>query len=249
MLRPSREELHLSELAQIVADFKEYGVAKISDIWDRESALEFRKKILDISKPKDSEGRWTINDENPYYVLPILHPVFRAVARSCLSESLHQAHAGLFEIVWKITDPDFQQPWHKDRQHDLKSGTHYSLPNCVHIGSYFEDTEVESGTTEFILGSHRNQNLGPVSGVPERLLPRAQDAIVFDQRTWHRAPKRNKSDRRVFAFGGFVPVELYGPPKQRKLPPSWLRQLHESDNDEEKVLLGGRWELESWQLK
>jgi hypothetical protein len=237
---------HDSEVADILLNLRFRGFAKLPNVLNRIEAEKLAQLIRSRAIKRDHEGRWTLPDDIDEFVWPCLAPRAQQVARLALSSSKHAAQVSIFEIVWKITDHHFQQPWHKDRQHEGMPGNEYHYPSCIHVSMYFDDIQPDDGPTELIPNSHQNQALNPISGSPKELvLIRTEDAVIWDQRCWHRASKRASAGLRILSLVGYVPVQLFGNSPQREMPKAMVRAWKNAKSDSEAVLIGGRWSLKS----
>jgi len=236
----------LNRMGNLLLQFRSKGYVVLPDVFERESVDPFFETVQSIIK-QDERGRWFMPDDQPAIYWPVRSPRMRAVAQAALSHATMAPNVQVFETAWLILDSGQQGVrWHKDRQHEGFPGRDYHYPECVHIGMYFRDTEQDDGPTAIIPGSHADQNLNPYNNSPvEYMLPRKQDAVLWDQRCWHAATPRQKPGLRIFALFGFQPIQAFGSYALRGMPRALVKAWLDAAGTQDEAYFGGPWSAKS----
>lgn len=235
-----------NRLNNLLLQFRARGYVVLPDLFERESVDPFLEEVLAMVK-QDDKGRWQMPDDQPAIYWPIRAPRLRAVLPAALHSAKMTPKVSVFETAWLIAESGkVGVNWHKDRQHEGPLGSEYHYPDCVHLGMYFRDTEPEDGPTRVIPGSHLDQNLNPYNNSPvEMMLPRKQDAVLWDQRCWHAASARQKPGLRVFALFGFQPTQAFGNYPLRAMPRALAQAWLAAAGTEDESYFGGPWSVRS----
>jgi hypothetical protein len=246
-LRFHEQPYDLNRLGNLLLQFRTNGYVVLPDLFERESVDAFLAEVQTLVK-KDERGRWSLPDDQPAIYWPIRAPRLKAILQGALSYATMAPNVQVFETAWLILDSGQQGVrWHKDRQHEGWRGRDYHYPECVHVGMYFRDTELEDGPTAIIPGSHVDQTLSPYTSDAriEHMLPRKQDAVLWDQRCWHAATPRQKEGLRIFALFGFQPIQAFGNYPLRHMPRALVKAWLEAEGTPEEAYFGGPWSARS----
>jgi len=240
-LRFVTEPYHLGYIENYVLHFREQGYVVLPDVFERESVNEYLAQIQAALVPGKS-GRMEL-PPSPLRIAPTRAPRIRQVVKSAFSTGAMVPNVSLFEVAWAIAAAEapgsIAGHWHKDRDHRCVSCAHGYCPGDIHVGMYFTDMTPAHGPTQVIARSHRDINRTPFGGCePDSFLCRKQDAVMWDQRLWHRATPRTAEGHRVFGFFGFYPIpncDTKAYPMDLSQRQAWL----EAHDDVEAMLYGG----------
>lgn len=245
-LRFREEPYDPNRLNNLLLQFRAKGYVVLPDLFERESVDAFLAEVQAVVK-QNEQGRWIMPDDQPAIYWPIRAPRLRNVLPAALYPAKMTPKVSVFETAWLISETGKEGVnWHKDRQHEGALGRDYHYPECVHLGMYFRDMEVEDGPTRVIPGSHVDQNLNPYNNSPiDYMLPRKQDAVLWDQRCWHAATARQKLGLRIFALFGFQPVQAFGNYPLRAMPRALVQAWLDAEGTEDEAYFGGPWSVRS----
>jgi hypothetical protein len=142
-------------------------------------------------------------------------------------------------------EPRLVHDWHKDEDHrSLGTINGYQFPRWVHASMSFADMTVEHGPTYVIPRSHRDPNLSPYAGAKEEpMLCGKADAVIWDQRLWHRGSPRMVEGLRIIAIFGFYSVP-FAVPAPMGLSPAQKAAYLAAKDPQEKMLFGGPVQLD-----
>jgi hypothetical protein len=225
----------------MMQQFREKGWVILPDVLKRETVDPF---VAQLEKIMVHNGlKYTIPDDSPHYIHCAHAPRGRQVLPSALSHSrvakpMPALHTTIIIIQTK-GDSSYIPEWHKDREPDGMAGEEYHYPLDVFLAFYFEDMTDDHGPTLVIPGSHRDVSMTPQGDVPvDAIYCRKQDALLIDQRTWHRGtPRKVPGTRFLIVYGMYAMPHFYGttfhmPLSQRK---AWFN----ARSLEERVFFGG----------
>jgi hypothetical protein len=241
-LRFTESLYHPNDLNNLLLQFRERGYVTLRNVFERESVDAFREEV-EAALVETGEGRILLPPESPLSIAPTYAPRIRQALPGALSHASMKPHASMFEAAWLVSRPgppiSADKGWHKDRDHEGMPGREYHYPKDVHLGIYFADMTMEHGPTQAIPRSHRDPDLSPFNGSPtDSFLCRKEDAVLWDQRMWHRGTSRTVPGYRIFAIFGFHSVPIYGP-DQRRMPAAQRRAWLNASDVSEQVLYGG----------
>lgn len=229
------------EVAKFISEFQEKGYAILPNVFDRDSVNEFKKELEEVMY--FNGNTYTIPDESPHYIAAALAPRGRQVLPGALSHSVAKPmpsiHTTIIVIETDETRGEYAPEWHKDRQPDGMPGNEYHYASDVFLAFYFEDIDDDHGPTQIIPGSHRDISMTPFSGAPvESIHLRMEDALLLDQRAWHRGVARKAPGTRfVIVYGAYAMPHHYGANFQ--MPTSQLKQWMRSTTIKDRVYFGG----------
>jgi hypothetical protein len=236
------EELYdENQLHQMVFEFQEKGYTILPNVFERESVKEFKAQLEEIMY--FNGNAYTIPDNLPHYMHSILAPRCRQILPFALSHSVTKAipalHTSIFVIETDEMRGQYAPDWHKDREPDGMPGKEYHYPKDVFIGFYFEDIDEDQGPTQIIPGSHRDNSLLPNIDAPvESIHLRMEDALLLDQRAWHRGVARKAPGTRfVFVYGMYAMPHHYGTTFQ--MPRIQMKHWMHAKSLKDRVFFGG----------
>ncbi len=229
-----------SDVEKIILEFQDKGYAVLPKVFERESVKLFKKELEEVMV---FDGlSYTIPEDLPHYIAGALAPRGRQVLPFALSHSIAKAMPVLHTTIIVIeTDKNrgYAPDWHKDRQPDGMPGKEYHYPSDVFLGFYFEDIDEEHGPTQIIPGSHRDVNLYPNGDAPVvSICLNMEDALLLDQRAWHRGISRVVTGTRfVIVYGMYALPHHYGTTFQ--MPKVQLQQWMKAEKLKDRVFFGG----------
>ncbi|MBI5545274.1 MAG: phytanoyl-CoA dioxygenase family protein [Deltaproteobacteria bacterium] len=230
-----------SEVEELTRQFRERGWVILPDVLKRETVDPFVRQLESLMVHVGH--KYSIPDDSPHYLHAVFAPRGRQVLPSSLSHSvakpLPSLHTTILVIQTKGDASDIPE-WHKDREPDGMAGAEYHYPLDVFLAYYFEDMTDDHGPTLVIPGSHRDVRMTPQTpGVPvDTIYCRKQDALLIDQRTWHRGtPRKVPGTRFLFVYGLCAIPHFYGPTFH--MPRSQRRAWMNASSTRERVFLGG----------
>lgn len=235
------EELYSeSEVKRMVEEFQEKGYTILPNVFERESVKEFKVQLEELMYFNGIS--YTLPDDTMHYIYGAMAPRGRQFLPQLLSPSVAQPIPSIHTTIIVIETDEtrgYAPEWHKDRQPDGMPGAEYHYPQDVFLGYYFEDIDENHGPTQIIPGSHRDVTLNPYNGAPvESIFLNMEDALMLDQRTWHRGVSRKAPGTRfLIVYGMYAMPHHYlttfqMPRIQRDL---WMK----TKNLKERVYLGG----------
>jgi hypothetical protein len=236
------EELYSEEeVNRMVKEFQENGYTILRNVFERESVKEFKAQLQELMFFNGIS--YTLPDDSLHYFYPALAPRGRQFLPQLLSHSIAKpmpsVHTTIIVIETDDTRGSYAPQWHKDRQPDGMPGKEYHYPQDVFLGYYFEDIDEDHGPTQIIPGSHRDVTLNPYNGAPvESIYLNMEDALMLDQRTWHRGVSRKAPGTRfLIVYGIYAMPHYYGttfqmPRIQRDL---WMKTA----NIKDRIYFGG----------
>ena len=230
-----------NEIAEMINSFKDKGYAILPKVFKRESIPLFKKQLEEIIVHNGLA--YTIPDDSPHYIVSALAPRGRQILPYALSHSVAKAmptlHTSIFVIETNETRGKYAPQWHKDREPDGMPGEEYHYPKDVFLAFYFEDIDDEHGPTQIIPGSHRDVSLLPNTDAPvESIHLKMEDALLIDQRAWHRGVARKAQGTRfVIVYGMYAMPHHYGTNFQ--MPKSQLKQWMSAKTVKDRVYFGG----------
>lgn len=229
------------EIEEMLYEFREKGYVVLPDVLQRESVEPFSKQLSDVMV---FDGlKYTIPDDLPHYIHCLKAPRVLQVLPSSLSHSVAKPYPSLHTTIIIIETDEmrgqYAPDWHKDREPDGMPSQSYHYPLDVFVAFYYEDITEDHGPTMIVPGSHRDLSLTPYNGSPiEPIYCRKQDALLLDQRAWHRGtPRKAPGTRFLIVYGLYAMPHFYGanchmPLSQRK---EWLS----AQKMRERILYGG----------
>jgi hypothetical protein len=228
------------EIEGFVAKFQDKGYAILPKVFERESVKYFKKELEDVMTFNGLT--YTIPEDRPHYIAGALALRGRQVLPFVLSHSVAKSMPALHTTIIVIeTDKDrgYAPDWHKDREPDGMPGKEYHYPTDVFLAFYFEDVDEDHGPTQIIPGSHRDVNLRPNTDAPvESILLNMEDALLIDQRAWHRGISRIASGTRfVIVYGMYALPHHYGATFQ--MPKVQLQYWMNAEKLQDRVFFGG----------
>lgn len=236
------EELYSQdELNSMMKQFRDKGYVVLPDVLKRETVDSFNKQLESIMFHDGLS--WRIPDDSPHYIHLANTPRGYQVLAPALSRSATKPMPCLHTtmvVIQKGADGSNIPEWHKDREPDGMPANEYHWPLDVFLGFYMEDMTEDHGPTLVIPGSHKDPAITPWNGMvePEAIYCRKQDALLLDQRTWHRGTARKVTGNRfLIIYGYYALPHFYGttfrmPRAQRN---AWIN----SDSRQDRVLFGG----------
>lgn len=236
------EELYTKEeVDSMMTVFRDKGWVILPDVLKRESVDPFREQLEKLVI--NTGTGYTIPHECPHYVHATYAPRGRQVLPYSLSHSQAKPKPCLHTtivIIQKDGDTSYIPDWHKDREPDGMPSKEYHYPMDVFLAFYFEDITDEHGPTEVMPGSHRDITMTPArKELPvDTVYCRKQDALLIDQRTWHRGTPRTVAGTRFLIVYGIYALPFYYvhlahmPVSQRQ---AWINARNSND----RVFFGG----------
>jgi hypothetical protein len=235
------EPYSIEEVREMVSEFQEKGYTILSNVFERESVKEFKAQLEEIMY--FNGNAYTIPDDSPYYIHSALAPRCRQILPLSLSHSIAKPmpviHTTIIVIETDEMRGQYAPGWHKDRQPDGMPGNDYHYPQDVFLAFYFEDIDENHGPTQIIPGSHRDVNLKPNTDAPvESILLNMEDALLIDQRAWHRGVSRIAPGTRfVIVYGMYALPHHYGSTFQ--MPRIQMNHWMNSKSLKDRVYFGG----------
>lgn len=229
-----------NECEMFITEFQEKGYTILPQVFDRKSVKTFKKELEAVMTFNGLS--YTIPDDKPHYIAGALAPRGRQILPFALSNSVAKPMPSLHTTIIVIeTDKNsgYAPDWHKDRQPDGMPGNEYHYPSDVFLAFYFEDIDEDHGPTQIIPGSHRNVNLRPNTNTPiKSILLNMEDALLIDQRAWHRGISRNASGTRfVIVYGMYALPHHYGSTFQ--MPKVQMQHWMKAEKLQDRVYFGG----------
>jgi hypothetical protein len=224
----------------MVREFQETGYVVLPDAVRRESVDPFMEQIEALMV---FDGlQCAIPDHAPHHVWSAFAPRARQVLPLVLSRSSARASPSLHTTIQVIETEEtrgYAPDWHKDREPEGMPGEQYHYPLDVFLAFYFEDLTEDHGPTLVIPGSHRDVSLTPFNDSPvEPIICRKQDAVLLDQRTWHRgSPRKAQGIRFLIVYGISAMPHFYSSVLQ--MPRSQRRAWMNAKNTKDRIYLGG----------
>ncbi|MGD9824422.1 phytanoyl-CoA dioxygenase family protein [Desulfobacter sp.] len=251
------EELYSKEeIEKMVTQFQEKGYVILPDVFKRETVDPFVKQLEEIMIFDGLKN--TIPHNSPHYI----HCAYTPRARQVLPYTLSHLNSKPYPclnttiiIIQKDGDTSYIPEWHKDHSPEGMPGKEYYYPSTVFLAFYFEDMTDEHGPTLTIPGTHRDLSIYPVDKnsyadvavIPDnddKKLPveaihcRKQDAVLLDQRIWHRGTARKAPGTRyIFVYGAYPIAHFYG--TVTHMPESQLHAWIHAKNMKDRVFFGG----------
>ena len=224
-----------------VLSFREHGYTVLPDVFERDSVDDYLAQINAALVP-GRDNRLEL-PPSPLRIAPTRSPRIRETVRAAFSPMATRPHISIFEVAWLIAPADapgsIAGSWHKDRDHHCLSCAQGYFPGDIHVGMFFSDMTPQHGPTQVIARSHRDINRSPFAGCePDSFLCRKQDAVMWDQRLWHRATPRSIEGHRVLGLFGFYPIPN-AHDKAYPMDPSQRQACMEASDDVEAMLYGG----------
>ncbi|HCY87481.1 MAG TPA: hypothetical protein DHV36_20270 [Desulfobacteraceae bacterium] len=230
-----------NEVKDMMAEFRDKGYVILPDVLKRETVDPFREQ-LENSLINRGMG-YTIPHESPHYIHCTYAPRGRQVLPDALSHSQAKPKPCLHTtivVIQKDGDASYIPEWHKDREPDGMPGNDYHYPMDVFLAFYFEDITDEHGPTLVMPGSHRDVSMTPFcEELPvDTIYCRKQDALLIDQRTWHRGtPRTAEGTRFLIVYGIYALPFYYG--HQAHMPVSQRNAWIHATNSNDRVFFGG----------
>lgn len=229
------------EIDGFIQEFQEKGYAVLPNVFERESVKLFKQELKEVMT---FDGlTYTIPDDSPQYIAGALAPRGRQILPFALSHSVAKPmpviHTTIIVIETDETRGQYAPDWHKDRQPDGMPGNEYHYPSDVFLAFYFEDIDENHGPTQIIPGSHRDINLLPNCGeTEESILLNMEDALLIDQRAWHRGvPRKAPGTRFVIVYGMYALPHHYSVTFQ--MPKVQLQHWMNAEKLTDRVYFGG----------
>jgi len=239
LLQFEAERYPKDTLDNLMAEFRERGYVILPKVYRRDSVDAY---VQQVKQALVFDGlEWDLPIDSPLIIWPAQAPRVRQTLTPALSHSVANPLPSLYMNRWLIQpseDPNSVPEWHKDREPDGMPGQEYHYPKDVFVGMYFDDLTWEKGPTRIIPGSHRDNSLLPKVSPDTPIFCQKEDALLFDQRTWHCGSPRKVPGLRILAVYGFYPVPLHYsfcfrmPEAQKK---AWLQATKRED----RVFFGG----------
>ena len=229
------------EIEAMAAEFRETGYVVLPDVFERESVPAFKAQLEELMFHNGVS--YTLPDDCPHYIHAALAPRGRQIIPRALSASaappMPSIHTTIIVIETDETRGQYAPEWHKDREPDGMPGREYHYPADVFLAFYFEDIDEEHGPTQIIPGSHRDVTLTPQNGAPvESIHLRMEDALLIDQRAWHRGiPRKAPGTRFVLVYGMYAVPHHYA--CNFRMPQAQVHQWMNAANVKDRVYFGG----------
>lgn len=236
---------HENEIENAMLRFREFGFAVLPDVFVRDSVDAYDAELRAALVRPPEGGAARLPEDSSLRVWPTYAPRLRQAVDRSLSGDLMYPRSSLFEVAWLIAPSKPVQVgpednWHKDRGHRGLPLPGYQYPKDVHAGMYFADMSLDLGPTQLLAGSHMDASLSPFSA-PDKVrsfLIQKQDAVLWDQRCWHRGTNRIVPGERIFALFGFYSVPVYHE-GQHRMSPAQRQALLEATDPRDRVFYGG----------
>ncbi len=234
------ESYQIEEVNRMVSEFQEKGYTILRNVFERESVKEFKKQLEELMY--FNGNAYTLPDDTPHYIHGALAPRGRQLLPYLLSHSEAKPMPVIHTTIIVIETDEargYAPEWHKDRQPDGMPGKEYHYPDDVFLAFYFEDIDENHGPTQIIPGSHRDVNLKPNTDAPvESIYLKMEDALLIDQRTWHRGVSRIAPGTRfVIVYGVYAMPHYYGTTKQ--MPRIQMKHWMNATSLKDRVYFGG----------
>lgn len=203
-----------TELNSYLSQFRDKGYVVLPHVFERDSVKEFKKELESIMY--HNGNAYTIPDDSPHYIAAALALRGRQILPGALSHSIAKPmpsiHTTIIVIETDETRGQYAPGWHKDRQPDGMPGKEYHYPSDVFLAFYFEDIDDNHGPTQIIPGSHMDVTMKPNTDAPvESIHLKMEDALLIDQRAWHRGvPRLAPGTRFVIVYGMYALPHHYG---------------------------------------
>ena len=229
------------EIQSFIQEFQRKGYVVLPNVFERESVKKFKKELEEIMY--FNGNAWTIPDDSPQYMAAALAPRGRQVLPYALSHSVAKPmpamHTTIIVIETDESRGKYAPEWHKDREPDGMPGKEYHYAKDVFLAFYFEDIDDDHGPTQIIPGSHQDVTLMPNTKAPvESIHLRMEDALLLDQRAWHRGIARKAPGTRfVIVYGIYAMPQHYGTTFQ--MPRVQMHHWMNAKNVQERVFFGG----------
>jgi hypothetical protein len=229
------------EVDCFLEQFREKGYVVLPKVFERDSVLAFRRELESIMY--FNGNAYTIPDDSPHYIAGALAPRGRQPLSGSLSHSIAQSMPALHTTIIVIETDEmrgqYAPGWHKDRQPDGMPGAEYHYPQDVFLAYYFEDVDEDHGPTQIIPGSHRDVNMKPNTDAPvESIILNMEDALLIDQRAWHRGVSRKAPGTRfVIVYGMYAMPQHYGSTFQ--MPRMQMHHWMNAKTTKDRVYFGG----------
>jgi hypothetical protein len=241
-LRFNTTPYHGNHVGNILLHFREQGYAILPDVFEPTSVDAYLGQVQAALVPGE-HGRMAL-PPSPLRIAPARTPRILQIVRALYAPAQMHPNVSIFEVAWLISAAEkpnaIVDSWHKDRDHLCATCVDgYQTPTDVHVGMYFTDMTPQHGPTQVIARSHRELKRSPFAGCePDSFLCRKQDAVMWDQRLWHRATPRTVEGSRIFALFGYYPIPSYAetPPK---MCPSQRQATLDAKDGLEQMLFGG----------
>lgn len=236
------EELYdQDDVDKMMVEFRDKGYVILPNLIKRESVEPFKEQL---EKLIYRDGNcYKIPHDSPHYTYPVKAPRGRQVFPFALSHSKAKPKPNLHTTIVTIQkddDTSYIPDWHKDREPDGMPGEEYHYPLDVFLAFYFEDITDEHGPTLVIPGSHRDVTMTPyMEELPvDRIYCRKEDALLIDQRTWHRGTARTAPGTRfLMVYGVCAMPHLYS--ALAHMPVSQRREWMNARTVNDMVFFGG----------
>ena len=229
------------EIDMMINEFQIKGYAVLPNIFQRESVPLFKDHLEHIMY--NTGLGYTLPDDSHHYLQAALAPKARQVLPYSLSGSqaklMPSIHTTIIVIETNETKGKYAPGWHKDRQPDGMPGKEYHYPADVFLAFYFEDMDEDNGPTQIIPGSHRNISLQPGEGaLVESITLNMEDAVLLDQRAWHRGiPRNTEGTRFVIVYGIYGLPHYYG--NNVQMPRIQMKYWMNAKTVKDRVYFGG----------
>ena len=226
---------------EMMSEFREKGYVVLPDVIKRETVDPF---VEQLEKLMFNDGlSWRLPDDSPHYIHCAKTPRGYQVLPPALSRSATKPFPCLHTtivVIQKGADDSYIPGWHKDREPDGMPNNEYHWPLDVFLGFYFEDMEEKHGPTVILPGSHKDVSITPWSGTvePEAIYCRKQDALLLDQRAWHRGTARTATGNRfLIVYGYYAMPHFYG--TTFKMPSAQRNAWINAEGMRERIPFGG----------
>ncbi len=229
------------ELSSMIHDFQQRGYAVLPKVFKRDSVSSFKAQLEAIMFHNGLS--YTLPDDSSEYMQAALAPRARQILPFALSGSqakpMPSIHTTIIVIETDETRGQYAPGWHKDREPDGMPGREYHYPQDVFLAFYFEDIDDDHGPTEIIPGSHWDASITPfTSHVQESIYLKMEDALLIDQRAWHRGlPRKAPGTRFVLVYGIYALPHFYGTTFQ--MPRVQMNHWMNATNLQDRVYFGG----------
>ena len=229
-----------NEIKSMISQFQDKGYVVLPDVLERESVAPFVDELNEIMY---FDGiKYTIPDDAQHYIECLKAPKVQQVLPFSLSHSQAKPYPSLHTTIIIIetdeTRGEYAPGWHKDREPEGMPSQSYHYPLDVFVAFYFEDITDEHGPTLIVPGSHRDANLTYNNSESEAIHLRKEDALLIDQRAWHRgSPRTAPGTRFLIVYGLYALPHFYG--ATFHMPLSQRREWLNAEKMKDRVLMGG----------
>ena len=229
------------EVESMASEFRERGYVVLPNVFQRGSVPAFKSQLEELMF--HNGVAYTLPDDAPHYIHAALAPRGRQILPRALSAStakpMPSIHTTILVIETDETRGEYAPEWHKDREPDGMPGNEYHYPLDVFLAFYFEDIDEDHGPTQIIPGSHRDVTMTPHNCAPvESILLNMEDALLIDQRAWHRGiPRQAPGTRFVLVYGLYALPHHYTCNFQ--MPQVQIHQWMNATNVQDRVYFGG----------